>query len=186
MNVRVIVPAAALALAACASPRATEHAGHATHEAAAAPALGRAFATIEARSGSQTSGTAEFTALPDGGTRVVVKVSGLTPGPHGIHLHEAGDCSAPDAASAGPHWNPGKHEHGGPGEKPHHAGDLGNLIAGADGAATLTMDTTDFTVGGAQGVVGRSVVVHEKVDDLVSQPAGNSGARIGCGVIQAG
>jgi Cu-Zn family superoxide dismutase len=152
----------------------------AIEQAAGKPA---AVAKIEARSGSQVGGTAEFIPLPDGKTRVVLNLTGLTPGPHGVHLHQVGDCSAPDATSAGPHWNPMNQPHGGPGAPEHHAGDLGNAIAGDDGKTMLVLESADFTVGGENSVLGKAIVVHASPDDLTSQPAGNSGARVGCGVI---
>ena len=143
-----------------------------------------ATATIEARSGSKVSGTADF--VPSGDkVKVTVKLEGLTPGKHGFHLHEKGDCSAPDATSAGPHWNPHGKEHGGPGAAARHAGDFGNVVAGPDGKAELSIETSDFALAGPTSVLNRAVVVHEKEDDLKSQPAGNAGARIGCGVVQA-
>jgi Cu-Zn family superoxide dismutase len=109
------------------------------------------------------------------------------PGPHGVHVHEKGDCSDPKAASAGPHFNPnGGAHHGGPVTPVRHGGDLGNIEVGPDGKATLDVVVTSLSVADvANGVVGRAIVVHEKVDDLMTDPAGNSGARIGCGVIQA-
>lgn len=187
LGIAALVPlAGALALAGCAhrgESAAEEKApgAEAIAEAAGTPA---AVARIEARSGSQAGGTVEFVSLPDGKTRVVLTFTGLTPGPHGVHLHEVGDCSAPDAASAGPHWNPTGHAHGGPGSPEHHAGDLGNVIAGEDGSATAVVESAEFTVDGENSVLGKAVVVHAAADDLTSQPAGNSGGRIGCGVVR--
>lgn len=178
--------AGALALGGCAHRGATAEetkpAGtEAVVEAAGKPA---ASAVIEARSGSQVAGVADFIPLPDGKTRVVLSLTGLTPGPHGVHLHEAGDCSAPDATSAGAHWNPTGRSHGGPGTPEHHAGDFGNVIAGDDGKATAIVETADFTIDGENSAVGRAVVVHASADDMTSQPSGNSGGRIGCGVVE--
>lgn len=177
--------AGVLALVGCAhrgeSAAASAPAAEAIVEAAGQPA---AVATVEARSGSAVGGAVEFVPLADGKTRVVLHFTGLTPGPHGVHLHELGDCSAPDAASAGPHWNPTGQSHGGPGGPQHHAGDLGNVIAGEDGKATAVLESDDFTVDGENSVLGKAVVVHASADDLTSQPAGNSGGRIGCGVIR--
>jgi len=152
---------------------------------ASAPAASskKATATIEARSGSRISGTATFEEMRDH-VQVTVEIAGAAPGEHGVHIHEKGDCSAPDAASAGPHFNPGKAAHGGPGASAHHAGDFGNITAGPDGKGTLTVMTHDLTLkAGPRSVMGRAIVIHEKPDDLQSQPAGNSGPRIGCGVI---
>jgi len=145
-----------------------------------------AVAALEPRSGSQVTGTAEFSDGGDGSVEVTIRVANAAPGKHGVHLHENGDCSAPDAASAGGHFNPEHANHGGPEAPPHHAGDLGNLDVGADGTGTLTAKTKDLALtDGPHVVVGHAVVVHEKQDDLTSQPAGASGARVACGVVQA-
>lgn len=143
-----------------------------------------ASATIEPRSGSSVSGTATFTEEADG-VRVVVEIAGAPPGEHAVHVHENGDCSAPDASSAGSHFNPEQHEHGGPHTAVRHPGDFGNLTVGADGRGRLELVTRDLTVGESPiSVVGLSIIVHEKVDDF-SQPVGNAGGRIGCGEITA-
>jgi len=153
---------------------------------ASAPAASskKATATIEARSGSRITGMATFEEMRDH-VSVTVEIAGAAPGEHGVHIHEKGDCSAPDASSAGPHFNPAGHSHGSPNAPMHHAGDLGNLTVGTDGKGKLTLMTHDLTVkAGPRSVRGRAIVIHEKPDDLKSQPAGNSGPRIGCGVIQ--
>ncbi len=144
-----------------------------------------AVTTIEARSGSAAAGDASF--VQDGDSvRIVVNVKGATQGEHGLHIHEKGDCSAADGASAGPHFNPGGHNHGGLDQSPRHAGDLGNISVGADGMGKLEVVLKGLTVApGESSVVGRALVLHEKPDDLRTQPSGNSGARIGCGVISA-
>jgi Cu-Zn family superoxide dismutase len=145
-----------------------------------------ATAVIEPRSGSTLSGRAKFTGAQEG-LGAHVEVQGAMPGQHGVHVHEKGDCSDPKAASAGGHYNPnaGAH-HGGPVTPVRHGGDLGNIEVGPDGKGTLDVVVTGMSVANvADGVVGRAIVVHEKVDDLATDPAGNSGARIGCGVIQA-
>jgi Cu-Zn family superoxide dismutase len=142
---------------------------------------------LEPRSGSAASGTARFASAPSG-LAVHVEVQGVAPGEHGVHIHEKGDCSDPKATSAGGHFNPnaGAH-HGGPDTTPRHGGDLGNMTVGPNGAGTLDVVVPDLSVDGAEnGVVGRSIVVHEKADDLKTDPAGNSGARIACGTIRAG
>jgi Cu-Zn family superoxide dismutase len=147
---------------------------------------GRAGATIEGRSGSSLSGTAEFM-MHGGMVMITVSLKGAPPGPHAVHIHEKGDCSAPDASSAGGHFNPGGHQHGAPESPEHHAGDLGNITIAEDGTGTLMIHSSDLTVaGGLNSVVGHAIIVHEKSDDFVTQPTGNSGGRIGCGVIQAG
>ena len=144
-----------------------------------------AIAKIESRSAGSVVGSAVFVADGDGVT-MTLAVEGLTPGLHGIHMHEKGDCSAADGTSAGPHRNPSKSAHGDPGGEAHHAGDMGNLTAGTDGRATLTFTNTDWTLGAESSttteVIGRAIIVHASPDDF-SQPAGNAGARLGCGVV---
>jgi Cu-Zn family superoxide dismutase len=144
-----------------------------------------ATATIEPRSDSTLSGTSRFSTV-DGGLGAHVEVQGTNPGLHGVHVHEKGDCSDPKALSAGPHYNPnmGAH-HGGPATPVRHGGDLGNIQVDSSGKGILDVVVTDISVNDpANGIVGRAIVVHEKTDDLQTDPAGNSGARIGCGVIQ--
>ncbi|HLL54759.1 MAG TPA: superoxide dismutase family protein [Myxococcaceae bacterium] len=145
-----------------------------------------ATATIEGRSNTNTGGTARFT---QSGKEIslLLQVTNLTPGTHAVHIHEKGDCSAPDASSAGPHWNPTGQSHGRWGHNGFHLGDLGNLDATADGTATLKLSTDQWTLGdgGPTDIVGKAVVVHAGVDDFTSQPAGNAGGRVGCGVITA-
>jgi Cu-Zn family superoxide dismutase len=149
-----------------------------------ADAPAQAKASIEARSGSTVTGTATFTEVA-GGVKVVVHIEKAPPGTHGLHLHEKGDCSAPDAASAGGHFNPTSMPHAGPMDKQHHAGDLGNIEIKADGTGDLEITSSMLTVKpGPNSVVGRAVVFHEKADDLKTQPTGNAGGRLGCGVIQ--
>lgn len=147
-----------------------------------------ATADLEPTRGSEARGEATFTDVGAGGMRIVLDVTGLASGSrHGLHIHEKGDCSAPDASSAGPHFSLKGQSHGDHSGSAHHAGDLGNLQADADGRArvSLTVPSTKLTVGsGPLSVVGRAIVVHAKADDLSSQPAGDSGARIACGVIE--
>jgi Cu-Zn family superoxide dismutase len=143
-----------------------------------------ATAMIAPTAGNTVKGTVTFTQKGDK-VSVTAQLSGLAPGGHGFHVHEKGDCSAPDATSAGGHFNPTGKPHGAPDAGEHHAGDLPMLQADANGNATLTADVSGLTIGaGAADIVGKSVVVHKDVDDYKTQPAGNSGARIGCGVIQ--
>ncbi len=151
---------------------------------AAAPVPGTiAVAAVGPLGGSAVKGTVRFTQL-EHGVEISADLTGLTPGAHGFHIHEYGDCSAADGSSAGGHFNPDRMTHGGPGAAVSHAGDYGNVTADASGHATLTIVSHRITLDqGPSGVLGRSVVVHEKADDLVSQPAGSAGARIGCGVI---
>jgi Cu-Zn family superoxide dismutase len=143
-----------------------------------------ATATIAPTAGNAAKGTVTFTQKGDK-VSVTANLSGLTPGGHGFHVHEKGDCGAPDAMSAGGHFNPTGKQHGAPDAADHHAGDLPMLQADASGNAKLSVDVAGLTIGsGASDVIGKSVVVHKDPDDYKSQPAGNSGARVGCGVIQ--
>ncbi len=144
----------------------------------------KAVAKLEPKSGSKIEGTVTFT-KSGSEVQVVADIKNLTPGKHGFHIHEKGDCSAPDAASAGAHFNPTHGHHGGPEAVDHHAGDFGNLTADASGNAHLDWKGKWISLGGENSVVGKSVVVHEKEDDLKTDPSGNSGARVACGAIEA-
>jgi Cu-Zn family superoxide dismutase len=191
---RVLVPVVALVFAlACACACATSSAPSASPSgAAASPSLvsdasgPAATAVIEPRSDSTVSGTARFSSASDG-LKAHVEVQGAKPGKHGVHIHEKGDCSDPKAASAGAHYNPNTSpHHGGPHTATRHGGDLGNIEVDANGKGTLDVVVQDVSVASPQnGVVGRSIIIHETVDDLATDPAGNSGARLGCGAIQA-
>lgn len=147
------------------------------------PKVTKAGGNVEARSGSKVSGNVSFEDAGDGRLKMTLKLQGLTPGDHGVHIHEKGDCSAADAASAGDHFNPGEHQHGAPGAETH-AGDLGNVNAKDDGTAEMTISSAALSLTGKKGVVDRALVIHEKADDMKTQPSGASGARIGCAVIK--
>ncbi len=144
-------------------------------------AAGGASATLQSNSG--VVGTVQF--APEGeSVRVTVELSGLEPGPHGFHIHEAGDCSAEDFTSAGGHFNPHEHQHGAPSDAQRHAGDFGNVEASAEGVVSveLEMDVV-LDPGAADSVIGKAVIVHAQADDLKSQPSGAAGPRVACGVI---
>ncbi len=167
---RFALPACAAALAGCASM--------------APGGLPAGVARLAATQGNSASGEVRFTQQ---GARlaVVARVSGLKPNQaHGFHVHEKGDCSSPDATSAGGHFNPGGAPHGGPGV-PHHAGDMPSLAADAQGNAQARF-TIDGSLAGdaAPAFAGKAVIVHAMPDDYATQPTGNSGARIACGVIR--
>jgi Cu-Zn family superoxide dismutase len=131
------------------------------------------------------TGWATFTEVATGGVRVHVHVENATPGSHGLHVHDKGDCSAPDATSAGGHFNPAGNPHAGPAADYRHAGDFGNIEVGPDGKGELELTSGMLTVKpGPNSVVGRAVIFHEKTDDLTTQPTGNAGARFACGVVQ--
>jgi Cu-Zn family superoxide dismutase len=141
-------------------------------------------AKLNPSSGSQVTGTVTFTAAAKG-AHVVIDMTDLTPGKHGLHIHEKGDCSAADAASAGAHFNPTHSHHGGPTSAERHAGDFGNVEADASGKVHVELKEKGLKLSGADSIVGKSVIVHEKEDDLKTDPSGNSGARVACGVIEA-
>ncbi len=142
----------------------------------------KAIAVLSSASGSKVTGTVIFTKAGDE-LKVVADVTGLTPGKHGFHVHEFGDCSAPDATSAGGHFNPAKHQHGDRAVTDRHVGDLGNLEADASGKAHLEWSDKMMKLSGEDSILGLAVIVHEKEDDLKSQPVGNAGGRLACGVI---
>lgn len=146
--------------------------------------VARAVATMEPKSGSEVRGIVTFTERESGEVEIRVDLEGVPEGRHGFHVHERGDCSAPDATSAGGHFNPFDAPHAGPGAARHHVGDLGNIDAGSDGVVAITRVSDDLTVtAGEASVVGKAVIVHADADDLTSQPTGAAGGRIACGVI---
>ena len=145
----------------------------------------QATAMIESKSGTNTSGMATFST--DGkGVTLKLDVTNAPPGEHAVHIHETPDCSAPDAMSAGEHWNPTNAPHGRPNGEPVHLGDIGNMKVGDDGSGRLDYTTDRWSIGTGQAndVVGRAIVIHVGPDDFTTQPSGGAGARIGCGVIK--
>ena len=201
----LIAAALALSLAACSpasdtpAPAANEYgdaaapAAEPAAEPAAADAAGGIALAAQARvvlQPVQDSGvTGELVFDPDGeGLRLSGEIRGLTPGAtHGFHVHETGDCSAPDATSAGGHFNPAGHPHGDrQADAPHHAGDMPNLVAGDDGVAQVDVSLAGLRIddGSEVDVVGRALIVHAQPDDYATQPTGNAGARIACGVVE--
>jgi Cu-Zn family superoxide dismutase len=142
-----------------------------------------AVARLEPTKGNVASGTVTFTQKGDK-VSVEARASALTPGGHGFHIHEKGDCSSRDGMSAGGHFNPTAKPHGNPGVPDHHTGDMPMLVADASGNASLSMELGGMTIGsGATDIVGRALIVHKDPDDYTTQPTGNSGARVACGVI---
>ena len=144
-----------------------------------------AEAVLRATQGNVANGKVSFHQAGDG-VLMTAKLSGLTPGAHGFHIHEKGDCSAPDATSAGGHFNPTGKPHGHPDQADHHVGDMPQLVADASGNASLNAKLPGLVIGeGGSGIIGRGVIVHAAPDDFKTQPTGNSGARVACGVIVA-
>jgi Cu-Zn family superoxide dismutase len=142
-------------------------------------------AAIAPTQGNHCNGVVRFIGQKDGSVKVIADLQALEPNTeHAIHLHEVGDCSAPDAMSAKAHYNPEGKPHGIPPVEERHAGDLGNFTTDKDGKAHYEITVTNLTMSSARNpVLGRAVIIHANKDDG-SQPAGNAGARIGCGVIQ--
>lgn len=118
-----------------------------------------------------------------GAVHITGKISGVPAGKHGFHVHEKGDCSAPDGASAGGHFNPTAKQHGAPGAAEHHVGDFGNVEAYANGDVTLNVQLDGVSLNGPNSIIGKAVILHGGEDDLKTQPTGNAGARLACGVI---
>lgn len=176
-------------LAGCASaPRSTDAPPATAHGTQPAPisTAREAVANLASASASLVSG--RLVLVPMGrGVHLTGEIGGLQPGSsHGFHIHEKGDCSAADGSSAGGHFNPAAQPHGRAGHGAHHAGDADNLVADANGVARVDAHVDGVTLGGgaANDIAGRAIVVHAAADDYRSQPAGNAGARVACGVIR--
>ncbi|MDQ8184097.1 superoxide dismutase family protein [Pelagicoccus sp. SDUM812002] len=142
-----------------------------------------AIAQLSPTEGNKVSGTVTFIEDRDG-VRVVADLIGLPSGMHGFHIHENGDCSAPDASSAGGHFNPTNAKHAGPDSRVRHVGDLGNIEATSAGQAQRDTVDSVLTFEGPNSIIGKGVIVHAGKDDLTSQPSGAAGARLACGVIE--
>src|SRR5688572_30262246 len=147
----------------------------------------RATAGLKATKGNKTLGEADFEQAGKK-VRIVIFVEGLKPGQeHGLHIHEKGDCSSGDGMSAGGHFNPHGKPHGNPSSGERHAGDLPSLKVGKDGRAKIDVTVDAISIGKGPGdIVGRGLIIHAQPDDYTTQPTGNAGARIACGVIKAG
>jgi Cu-Zn family superoxide dismutase len=149
-------------------------------------AFSRAIASLYPASDSELTGTATFRDFGDGKVTFRVQVRDITPGEHAVHIHENGDCTAPDASSAGGHWSPQNNDHGKRNvDLYHHKGDIGNIRVQENGSGELTMTVLGWSVGGpdSTNILGKALVIHEGADDFSTQPGGGAGARIGCGVI---
>ena len=152
----------------------------------AASGGGAAKATVKLNPTANNTARGEVTFTTEaGGVHVVGSFSGLVFGEHGFHVHEKGDCSAPDGTSAGGHFNPATKPHGAREAAARHAGDLGNLKADPYGLARVDFVDSAISLSGPDSIVGKAVIVHEKADDFTTQPTGNAGARQACGVIEA-
>ncbi len=143
-----------------------------------------ATATLMPTTGSTAQGTVRFVQLAGGAVEVSVDLTGVPPGVHGFHVHDKGDCGD-NGNAAGGHFNPMGTGHGAPQGDPHHAGDFGNVTADASGTVRETFTTRSVTVeAGASSAVGHAVILHANPDDLTTQPTGNAGGRIACGVVE--
>ena len=147
------------------------------------PVVKRATAVIHAADGADR-GRAKLVVV-GGGLRVTVAGVGLSPGDHGLHIHSVGLCDAPDFKTAGAHWNPTLKMHGRDNPMGVHSGDLPNLTIGADGRGSVTF-TLPGTMASLMDADGASIVVHAAADDYMTDPSGNSGGRIACGVFAGG
>ncbi len=181
----LLAVAAACALAACSTTGQQAPQAPAPGQPAAASTAKSATVNLASASGSLVSG--KLTLVPMGdGVHITGEIGGLGAGQtHAIHVHEKGDCSAVDASSAGGHFNPTGSAHGRAGTPVHHAGDMDNIVADPDGVAKIDIHLAGVTLGGgaANDIAGRAVIVHAAPDDYTSQPAGNAGARVACGVV---
>ena len=142
----------------------------------------KAIALLSPAKDKAVKGVVTFTQT-DKGVKVYAHLEGLAPGKHGFHVHEFGDCSAPDLTSAGGHFNPTQVAHGAPTDHTRHSGDLGNIVADEKGMAVLEWVDPMMRLSGPNSIIGRAVIVHAKEDDLKTQPTGNAGPREACGVI---
>lgn len=159
------------------SPAAAQH----QEKKADSGSITKAVAVLFPTKDKDVKGRVTFT--PDGkGIHVHAEISGLTPGEHGFHIHEFGVWSEDGLASGG-HFNPSKAPHASPESPKRHVGDLGNITANANGNATYDLDDATLSFHGPHSIIGRGLVVHEKVDDLKTQPTGNAGGRLAVGVI---
>ncbi|HEV7241888.1 MAG TPA: superoxide dismutase family protein [Thermoanaerobaculia bacterium] len=142
-----------------------------------------AIANLAPASGQTAAGTVLLIQMADGSVDVKVDLTGVPAGVHGFHIHEKGDCGN-NGGAAGMHFNPMTEAHGAPDAPPHHAGDFGNVTANDAGEVHTRFTTRSVTVdAGAKSAVDRAIILHADPDDLKTQPTGNAGARIACGVV---
>jgi Cu-Zn family superoxide dismutase len=144
-----------------------------------------AVAQLTGTEGHDVTGEVTFTARGDDAVEVSVRLVGLTPGEYGFHVHEQGDCSASDGTSAGGHFNPENVRHGARTDEVRHVGDLGNVTANDAGVVETIFIDRVIRLTGEHSVVGLALMVHQGADDFSSQPSGDAGARVACGVIEA-
>ncbi|KRG71985.1 superoxide dismutase family protein [Pseudoxanthomonas dokdonensis] len=182
MRIALMATATTLFLSACGSSPPPAPATPAVPTTSSAQ---QAVANLASASGSLVSGKLTLVPMTDG-VHVTGTIGGLAPNSsHGFHVHEKGDCSAADATSAGGHFNPFANPHGKAEAGKHHAGDIDNITANSDGVAQVNAHLSGVTLGGgaANDIAGKAFIVHAAPDDYTSQPSGNAGARLACGVI---
>lgn len=141
-----------------------------------------AVASVMPTKGNTVSGVVTFSKVT-GGVRIIADLTDLSPGSHGIHIHEFGDCRADDGSSAGGHFNPHAKAHGAPDAPERHMGDLGNVVADENGVAVLDVVDPVLELDGEHSIMARSVVIHAGEDDFLTQPHGAAGGRVACGTI---
>lgn len=166
---------------------ANKHAATIQESASTSPAAPTLVAKMESKSDSKVQGTILLTQDSETQVTLQIDLTGFTPNTtHAFHIHAVGDCSDAGAASAGPHFNPAGTRHGGPDHEMRHAGDMGNLEADEKGEVHTQKINTLITLQEnlPTSAIGKSIIIHESVDDFETQPTGNAGARISCGVIR--
>jgi Cu-Zn family superoxide dismutase len=177
VKMAVIISTFGLFLASCNSPQKSgmsDNTGNA--------GITNAICVLHPTEGNNVQGIIRFM-QSDSGVVINANISGLTAGKHGFHVHQYGDCSAADGTSAGGHFNPDMKKHGAPWDAERHVGDLGNVVADSTGMVNREWTDKVISLSGPHSIIGRSIVVHAGEDDLTSQPTGNAGARVACGVI---
>ena len=191
MNFPNYTQIALFALGACASPQTpTTESKEAMEETTNAPAAVKnptITVNLTPKGNSEMTGVVKFEEM-EGVVHMEAGFENVTQGKHAIHFHEFGDCSAEDGSSAGGHWNPTNEDHGKWGVAPFHRGDIGNFEADNNGNATMKIQTDLWCLGCVDPIkdlVGKSIIIHAGEDDCTSQPSGNAGARIACGVVEA-
>jgi Cu-Zn family superoxide dismutase len=186
--------ALAIGLTGCGAPENTQEAqneamgpsdnGMVSNDVGGSGAPGQAVATLQTAEGA-AAGTATATA-GEGGINLSLSAEGLPPGQHGAHVHMTGRCDPPAFESAGSHWNPGDRQHGLENPQGQHAGDMPNLVIGDDGRGSLEYQLVGGSLEGLLDGDGSAMVIHASADDQRTDPSGNSGDRIACGVFSAG
>ena len=166
-------------LSACMAPETSTMEEEVTQTSMSSEAPAHLIAVVHPTEGNSASGVVHFNAV-EGGVQVSGEITGISPGLHGFHIHQYGDCSAANGTSAGGHYNPAVVDHAGPKAEESHMGDLGNIEVNAEGVASFDVvyPAVDMAM-----IIGRGLIVHAGEDDLESQPTGAAGARLGCGVI---